>query len=160
MEIDPNRLGTAGGNLRLRPQGSIRYGELDELGRPTGVQATITRDMIGTGTKANPSIEPPGWSGDGTRFNEARGHLLGKQLGGSGDDARNLVTIQQRPANTPVMSGFEGQVRQAVEGGQTVNYSSTPIYNGSNPVPRGITIIGQGDGGFNTGVTVLNPPGR
>src|SRR5262249_48487562 len=45
-----------------RVAGRIEYGPLDALGRPTGVRATITEDMIGTGTAANPSITPPGWS--------------------------------------------------------------------------------------------------
>jgi hypothetical protein len=141
-------------------EGGINYGALDSLGRPTGVTATITGDMIGTGTTANPSIIPPGWSGNGILFNEARGHLLGAQLGGSGDVAENLVTLQQNPANSPIMRGFENQVRSAVQGGQTVNYSATPIYDGLNLVPRGITIIGTGSGDFNLGVTILNPIGR
>jgi len=93
-------------------------------------------------------------------FNEARGHLLGAQLGGSGDITENLVTLQQNPANSPIMRGFENQVRAAVEGGQTVNYSVTPIYNGSNLVPRGITIMGTESDGFSLGVSVLNPIGR
>ncbi|ARR56356.1 hypothetical protein HY78_24315 [Rhizorhabdus wittichii DC-6] len=139
--------------------GGIEYGALDALGRPTGVRATITQDMIGTGTAANPSIIPPGWSGNGRLFNEARGHLLGRQLGGSGDLAENLVTLQQNPANSPVMRGFENQVRSAVEGGQVVRYSSTPVYNGSNLAPRGITLSGKGSGGFDLNVTVLNPAG-
>jgi hypothetical protein len=139
--------------------GKIDYGSLDALGRPTGVKATITRDMIGTGTAANPSIIPPGWSGNGAVHNEARGHLLARQLGGSGDVPANLVTLQQNPVNSPVMRGFENSVRAAVEGGQTVNYSSTPIYNGSNLVPRGVTLKGVGSGGFDMHVTVLNPPG-
>jgi hypothetical protein len=116
--------------------------------------------MIGTGTAANPSIIPPGWSGNGILYNEARGHLLGAQLGGSGDVAENLVTLQQNPANSPIIRGFENQVRAAVEGGQTVNYSATPIYNGANLVPRGITIMGTSSGDFNLGVTILNPIGR
>jgi hypothetical protein len=41
----------------------------------------------------------------------ARGHLLGNQLGGAGNEPRNLVTIFQNPANHPVMSGFEAQIR-------------------------------------------------
>ncbi|THD75227.1 MAG: hypothetical protein E7812_17590 [Phenylobacterium sp.] len=90
---------------------------------------------------------------------QVRGHLLGAQLGGSGDVAENLVTLEQNPANSPVMRSFENQVRAAVEGGQTVQYSSTPIYNGSNLVPRGITLSGSGSGGFKLNVTVLNPPG-
>ncbi|WP_260470066.1 hypothetical protein [Bhargavaea beijingensis] len=42
------------------PQNVI-LGELDNLGRPTGVTATITQDMIGTGSKASQSIKPPGF---------------------------------------------------------------------------------------------------
>jgi DNA/RNA non-specific endonuclease len=140
--------------------GSIRYGALDHLGRPTGVKATITADMIGTGTPANPSITPPGWSGNGTLFNEGRGHLLGRQLGGSGDLPENLVTLQQTPANSPVMSSFEFKVRKAVEAGGVVNYSSTPIYNGSTLPPRGITLRGTGTDGLDLYVTFPNPPGN
>jgi hypothetical protein len=141
-------------------QGNIVYGDLDALGRPTGVNATLTPDMIGTGTPANPKIIPPGWSGNGTVFNEARGHLLGAQLGGSGDIPENLVTLTQNPANSPVMRDIETSVRQAVDNGQVVNYSSTPIYDGSRLVPQGITIQAEGSEGFDLGVTVLNPAGQ
>ena len=140
--------------------GGINYGSLDALGRPTGVSATITPEMIGIGTPANPEIIPPGWSGNGTVFNEARGHLLGAQLGGSGDLPENLVTLQQLPANSPVMREFESSVRAAVENGEIVNYSSTPIYNGDNLVPQGITLSARGSGSFSLDVTVLNPAGR
>ena len=40
---------------------SIHYGELDSLGRATGVDATITVDMVGTGTPAKSSIKPAGF---------------------------------------------------------------------------------------------------
>ncbi|MBN8781339.1 DNA/RNA non-specific endonuclease [Thiobacillus sp.] len=133
----------------------MSYGALDTFGRPTGVSATITRDMLGTGSPASRSIIPPGFEGGAT--GQARGHLLGNQLGGSGSDARNLVTIQQNPANTPVMRGYENQVRSAVEQGQAVRYSATPIYNGSDLAPHGITINASGSQGFTLDVTILNP---
>lgn len=140
--------------------GRITYGALDDLGRPTGVTARITPDMIGTGTKADSSILPPGWSGNGVLHNESRGHLLGRQLGGSGDLPENLVTLQQNPANSPVMSGFETRVRSVVEDtGRPVDYSAIPDYDGSNLVPRGVTLTGHGANGFELGVTILNPPG-
>ena len=116
--------------------------------------------MINGGTPENPSIKPPGWSGDGIANNEARGHLLGRQLGGSGDIHENLVTIQQNPVNSPVMRSFESQVRIAVERGQIVEYSALPIYNGENLVPRAITLTGVGDGGFGMWVSILNPIGN
>lgn len=133
--------------------GGVNYGALDSLGRPTGASATLTADMLGTGTRANQAIMPPGYITDA---DFARGHLIGRQLGGSGSEPGNLVTLYQNPANHPVMSGIEGQVRTAVQGGQTVNYSAVPIYQGQNLIPSGITIMGQGSGGFNTAVTILN----
>ncbi|MGV7963483.1 RHS repeat-associated core domain-containing protein [Photorhabdus tasmaniensis] len=137
---------------------SIKYGELDHLGRPTGVHATLDKGHINTGTHANPDIQPPGFiTGKGS--NRARGHLLGRQLGGSGDNVRNLVTLQQRPANTPVMSGVEGRIRKALEQGEVVEMSSIPIYKGPSRIPAGITMKAEGSGGFFEYVTVLNPPG-
>jgi hypothetical protein len=149
----PIELGPAP-NSAARTGGSIRYGELDALGRPTGIEATITRDMVGTGSDAARSIRPPGFQGQAA--GHARGHLLGNQLGGSGKEARNLVTIYQNPANSPVMRGFENQVRAAVESGQAVQYRVTPIYRGGNPMPVGITLQATGDKGFSLQVSVLN----
>ena len=94
--------------------GSVTYDELDSLGRTTGIEAAITQDMIGTGSPAKSSIKPAGFGGQAQ--GHARGHLLGNQLGGSGSDPRNLVTIYQNPVNHPLMSSIEANVRKAVEG--------------------------------------------
>ncbi|MDE7251359.1 MAG: DNA/RNA non-specific endonuclease, partial [Acetatifactor sp.] len=134
--------------------GSVTYGELDSLGRTTGIEATITLDMIGTGSPAKSSIKPAGFKGKAQ--GHARGHLLGNQLGGSGKDPRNLMTIYQNPVNHPAMSSIEAKVRRAVEGGQVVNYKVTPIYEGNNLIPRGITIQAQGSGGLDIYQTILN----
>jgi hypothetical protein len=135
----------------------ILYGKLDDLRRPSGAYASITEDMIGTGTPPSRSITPPGFQGGVA--GQARGHLLGNQLGGSGTDVRNIVTLQQNPANMPVMRSFENQIRKAVEAKQVVNAAFIPSYKGNNLIPRGVTIMAEGSGGFHLGVTVLNPPG-
>jgi hypothetical protein len=140
--------------------GSTRYGALDDLGRPTGVSSSIDASMIKTGTPANPSIRPPGFTGGMPIGNQARGHLLGNQLGGSGDLPQNLVTLTHNPTNSPVMRGFENQIRSAVEGGQVVQLTSTPIYNGNGLVPRGIQMEANGNGGFCLEVCIINPAGR
>ena len=111
--------------------------------------------MLGTGTRPNQSIIPPGFQGGAA--GQAQGHLLGAQLGGSGELPQNLVTILQNPANTPVMRGFENQTAAALRAGQTVNYSAVPVYQGNNLVASGITITASGSGGFRLSVTVLNP---
>jgi hypothetical protein len=151
--------GVLPGVARIRPPvppstaGTV-FGELDALGRTTGAAATITRQMLNTGSAASRSIRPAGFvSGE---VNHARGHLISRLLGGSGRDPRNLTTLFHRPANTPVMSRFEQQVANAVRGGQTVRYEVVPIYRGSELIPRGVTMRATGDGGFRLHVTVLN----
>ena len=133
---------------------SIHYGELDSLGRATGVDATITVDMVGTGTPAKSSIKPAGF--EGQKAGHARGHLLGNQLGGAGDDPRNLTTLFQNPVNHPVMSSVEGSVRKAVEAGEVVQYSVKPIYEGNTLIPSGVTVKAEGDKGFYIYQTILN----
>ena len=151
--------GVLPGVARIRPPvppsaPGTALGELDALGRTTGAAATITREMLNTGTAASRSIRPAGFLGGGA--NHARGHLISRLLGGSGRDARNLTTLYQNPVNTPVMRGFEQQVANAVRSGQTVRYEVVPIYRGSELIPRGITLRATGDGGFRLHVTVLN----
>jgi len=73
---------------------------------------------------------------------------LGCQLGGSGDDVRNLITIQQPPAITPVISAVEGRIRKALEQGQVVDVNMAPIYHGISRIPAGITIKAEGWGAF------------
>lgn len=54
------------------------------------------------------------------------------------------------------MSSFERQVRKAVEAGETIKYSATPIYKGNQLVPSGVTLSANGSGGFQLDVTILN----
>src|SRR5262245_16767364 len=142
----------------LKP-GQIDYGSIRANEQRTGIRVILTKDMVGKnseGTDANQSIRPPGFAGGDQ--NHARGHLLGKQLGGSGDDKRNLVTTVHIGCNTPFMSKFEGEVRKAVESGQNVAYQVVPIYEAGNDIPIGITMQAKGDGKppFELSVTVPN----
>ncbi|WP_235205021.1 DUF637 domain-containing protein, partial [Pseudomonas syringae] len=136
---------------------NVILGELDSLGRPTGVTAVLREDSLGGGSSANPAIRPPGFEGQPS--NHARGHLLANSLGGAGDDARNLVTLFQRNANHPNMSSFERQVRGAVQSGETVSYRAVPIYTGTNPMPTGVTLSARGSGGFTLDVSIPNVSG-
>ena len=143
----------------------VEYGQTGVGGRATGVHATLRPDMMGGRTR--PQFDPPGWQ-SGQGYN--RSHLLGAQLGGSNRDPRNFVTMH-RYANTPIMRDIENQVRAAVDRGETIQYSVTPIYDGNSVVPRGVTIEaygsngfqftpnGSGGGGVNS-VSILNVPRR
>lgn len=110
-------------------QPDVRYGQPTSLGQATRVMATLTAPMLAFGTRADRRQTPPGWQGNGKSFNEARGHLLANQLGGSGRDPRNLVTLTQKPSNSPQMQSFEDGVRRRVRAGEMVEYSATPLYD-------------------------------
>ncbi len=112
--------------------------------------------MVG-GTHAKSSIRPAGFAGGGPGSpGHARGHLLGKQLGGRGDDTRNLVTLYHNPVNSPIMRDFETSVRKAALQGEVINYIVTPIYDGNDLIPKGITMEATGTNGFNLYITILN----
>lgn len=102
--------------------------------------------MIGTGSSAKQSIRSPGFGGKAV--GHARGHLLGKQLGGSGSERKNLVTLFQNSVNSPIMRDYENAVRKAVEAGEIIEYSVTPIYDGNNLIPSFIHMKAVGNKGY------------
>ncbi|EUA48927.1 DNA/RNA non-specific endonuclease family protein [Mycobacteroides abscessus 21] len=126
--------------------GQAVYQGVDNLGRPTGVTARITPDMIRTGSDAMRAPTPPGFGGQAA--GHARGHLLANVLGGSGKLSENLVTLINNPVNSPVMRGFEMSVAKAVEGGQIIDYAVTPLYRGAEAMPEAVQIIAKGNGGL------------
>ncbi|MFG3229842.1 LamG-like jellyroll fold domain-containing protein [Kitasatospora sp. NPDC048194] len=140
--------------------GSVRYEGLDQLGRPQGVHASIDKSMLDKGTEAGGS-RPPGWRGNGTNFNEARGHLLANRLGGAGKGplARyNLVTLTQNPVNSPWMRDLiEQHIYDAADAGEVVQYSVKPIYDGANPVPVRLDFSAAGNKGFSLSGFLENP---
>lgn len=149
------------GNGVYEQGGSVRYHSLDADGRATGVSASLSKSMLDTGTAANGAIEPSGWGGNGTLYNEARGHLLADRLGGSGDLEENLVTLTQDPTNSPIMRDeVEGQVYDAVNRGETVQYNVTAIYGEDGDVPPiGLQIEAFGNRGFYLNRYLENPAG-
>jgi RHS repeat-associated protein len=145
--------------------GRVRYGAPGPGGRASGMEATIEPDM--TGGKTNPQVNVPGYQ---KYKNLNKTHLLGAQIGGSNKDPRNFVTMH-RFANSPVMRKVEDQIRAAVDGGETIEYSVTPVYRTNDPsdvVPVGLTLKATGGNGFTftpyeggsatNAVTILNVP--
>ncbi|MGP4002869.1 RHS repeat-associated core domain-containing protein [Streptomyces sp. 8N706] len=101
--------------------GRVRFTR-DEHGRPYEMNAVISRDMLDEGTHANNALRPPGSLGGD--YNQARGHMLARMLGGSGDTLDNLFAITQNPTNSPRMRDFEQAVYDAVnDRGEIVTYN-------------------------------------
>lgn len=136
----------------------VRYSEVNANGQATGVNGTPTADMLGAGTKARGT--PPGWQGHGRRYNEARAHLLARQLGGSGTDVRNIVTMTHKGANTPQMSSFEGAVARRVRAGEVFEYSVMPLYGPGVLPPSAVLLTAYGSRGTPAARIIQNPAGR
>ncbi|MFI6415366.1 RHS repeat-associated core domain-containing protein [Streptomyces sp. NPDC050585] len=92
--------------------GRVRFTQ-DAHGRPYEMNAIITRDMLDQGTDARSTLKPPGFLGGD--YNQARGHMLARMLGGSGDILENLFTITQNPTNSPDMRDWEQAIYDAVK---------------------------------------------
>jgi hypothetical protein len=163
----PGGESAAGNRATIRRLGgSVDYGRVDpDSGQRSGVRATITPAMVAAaerdqlGSTADQDIRPPGYDRLPAR-NRARGHLLGRQLGGSGAVAANLVALYQTRVNSPVMRDYETAVAEAVQAGETVRYTVRPLYPSRtyNGAPSAIRITASGDRGFRLDVTVANTP--
>lgn len=144
--------------LKDSKKGWITYGDYDKYGRPTQANALIKPDMINTGTSARQEIKPPGFISGLDPHNHSRGHLIGRQMGGSGDDPKNLVTLYQNPVNTPFMTKYENMVRKAADNGETIRYQVTPVYDKDEPMPIAVDMQGKslGSDTVNFNVTIEN----
>jgi hypothetical protein len=146
--------------------GTVQYGHVDPAtGQRSGIRATITPAMVAAaardelGSAADPDIRPPGFDQLPAR-NRARAHLLGRQLGGTGELPANLVALYQTRANTPVMRDYETTVAEAARAGETIRYQVRPRYPSPDfkVAPSAIRIIAAGDRGFRLDVTIANTP--
>jgi hypothetical protein len=143
----------------LRP--NIRNRGVNPQGQALGIDVTLAEPMLGSGTRANPRIRPPGWSGNGTVHNEARGHLHARDLGGSGRKTQDLVTITQHPTNSPQMRNFEQDVASRMRAGEVVEYSVLPLYSDGILPPSTIVMTAHGSRGAPpAGRIISNPAGR
>ena len=144
--------------------GRVDYGRVDpRTGQRSGITATIVPAMVKAaaddriGTPAEQDIRPPGWNDLPTR-NRSRGHLLGRQLGGTGDLEQNLVAMYQRRANSPVMRDYETAIADAVEKGETVRYRVKPGY--ASPTDKGAPVVvrltATGNRGLRFDVSIAN----
>lgn len=159
--------------------GQVRIGDPDSLNRPTGAYATVTyqlmqsgsdrdRDMPDTITgwpEHNPKAEITFASGrvyHGYLFNKS--HLLAKSLGGP-DEPDNMIT-GTRPQNvgdndkTPGgMAYTETEAREWLKANPsgTIQYMAVPKYVGDELVPRTVDVdIKSSDGSIDEHVVTFN----
>ncbi|WP_020410006.1 DNA/RNA non-specific endonuclease [Hahella ganghwensis] len=121
-------------------------------GRPLFARATIS--VVGSaagGTSASVANGlVKGHMGNAHPYHHERGHLIGKQLGGDGGDARNLVGLSDG-TNAPLMSDIEGECRDIIMAngpGSTVFLEvevdwTAAYYNGPTAAPWVPGMVGR-----------------
>ncbi|WP_406204350.1 polymorphic toxin-type HINT domain-containing protein [Kitasatospora sp. NBC_01560] len=86
----------------------------------------------------------------------SKGHLIGRQFGGSGKDLRNIVTQTQAQNNGPIAT-VEDLIAKHVENtGNTVIMSVTPHYDNPGALATRITIEAVDDFGWTLKKTLSN----
>jgi len=147
--------------------GAVAYGTVLADGSRTASEAVITAAVIAAaeerliGSEADPDIIPPGFYDLGA--NRSRGHVIGRQLGGSGDVEANLVALYQNRANSPVMSSCEGEVADYLRDGRAVGddlyYRVEPVYGSSaQDHPTGIWLYASDNGTVLVDLLIANTP--
>ena len=133
------------GNRIYLPQSTIVGGQWNGQKRSTGAEARLDKSNTGKppGTDALSSIILPGWVANinqpGGPVIIARGHILGAQLGGSGEAAFNLIPVCQQMNLR--MRSVETEVKRRVDAGEAVDYEVIVKYtNASDAIPKSISI--------------------
>ncbi|MET9880680.1 polymorphic toxin-type HINT domain-containing protein [Actinacidiphila glaucinigra] len=132
--------------------GEIDYGSIDADGRRSGIVAIVTPQMHRTGEKATQRMRPPGFVSGAN--GDARGHLLPKALGGSGNTPENFVRTTAAVDNGP-MNEFEKEIAAYVSGGNTIMYAATPLYRAGSNVPYAVSIEAFDDTGWHMAASFI-----
>ncbi|GEL15919.1 DNA/RNA non-specific endonuclease [Pediococcus cellicola] len=125
------------------------YGNLDHYNRVTAANALLNKRLMPTQAREELDVDPTGWhnkkTANGWLYN--RCHLIGYQLTGQNNNAKNLMT-GTRSLNDPEMTVYENKVADYLKASKThyVRYRVTPIFRGSELVARGIQMEGQSIG--------------
>ncbi|HEY9262012.1 eCIS core domain-containing protein [Chitinophaga sp.] len=99
----------------------------------------LTKKSKLVGTEPNQGMAPASYKNMKRRRKDSGpyyilGHLLNQQVGGSGDDYRNLTPLTGK-ANATHRDMVEQNVKKAVESGLMVDYLVKPTYNLTTPSP-------------------------
>ncbi|GAA3098348.1 hypothetical protein GCM10017600_73480 [Streptosporangium carneum] len=122
----------------------------DSMNRPVGGNATYCNGKgLDGGTPA--TVDPVYWPDENPEHPTKdirlydRCHLIGRQLGGSGQDVNNLTPCITDVNNGP-MKRIENHVVKAVRTGLRIDYEVTARYEGNNTMPDRFRLVGKVNG--------------
>ncbi|MEW5628853.1 DNA/RNA non-specific endonuclease, partial [Streptomyces hydrogenans] len=110
--------------------GSRVYSEIKE-GRRGTAYAEVTPQTLADAKAKLIGSEPSGGKPHGFRggaAGDSRGHLIGRQFGGDGDNPRNVITQGRAQNNGPVSDAEKVIADHVTNTKNTVIMSVTPIY--------------------------------
>lgn len=162
------------------PAGTVSYSALDAYGRAGRCVANVTYDLMRAGEASSrdglSDLHPSGWghnakvtitNPDGSVYNGYlfnRSHLVAKSLGGE-NRIENLV-CGTRTQNVGDNTGQDGGMAHTEtlardwldkNPGGTVWYCATPVYEGTELVPRSVIVdVRSSDGSVDQEVEVYN----
>lgn len=125
------------------------YGNLDRYNRVSAANALLNKSLMPKTERESLDVDPTGWhnkkTSNGWLYN--RCHLIGYQLTGQNNNAKNLMT-GTRSLNDPEMTTYENEVADYVKANKNhyVRYRVTPVFRGKELVARGIHMEGQSIG--------------
>ncbi|WP_412989695.1 DNA/RNA non-specific endonuclease [Pediococcus siamensis] len=125
------------------------YGNLDHYNRVSAANALLNKSLMPTEERESLDVDPTGWhnkkTSNGWLYN--RCHLIGYQLTGQNNNAKNLMT-GTRSLNDPEMTTYENKVAAYLKASKQhyVRYRVTPVFRGTELVARGIHMEGQSVG--------------
>jgi len=125
------------------------YGNLDSYNRVSAANALLNKRLMPKTERESLDVDPTGWhnkrTSNGWLYN--RCHLIGYQLTGQNNNAKNLMT-GTRSLNDPEMTTYENEVAAYVKENKNhyVRYRVTPVFRGTELVARGIHMEGQSIG--------------
>lgn len=161
-------------NPKSWKKNQVIYGQLDAQGRTAAGNTAFLqhRNHADTNLRSDQTVQPAGWhhNSDGQLVYN-RGHLIAYSLTaginpqtgqysagvvGDQDNPRNLFT-ETDFVNQEIQTVYEAKVRHAIEHNEKVIYQATPIFRGSELVPRGINLQAiSTDGRLNFNVYLQN----
>ncbi|MDV8932035.1 DNA/RNA non-specific endonuclease [Leuconostoc citreum] len=159
VEINHNQPTFSQDDLQIKEGGWQKLSSLDWLGRPQVADALLNQKLMPPSQKYKArerlTIQTPGYQAIKTGTNNTdwlynRSHLIGYQLTGLNNEAKNLITgTRQLNADSRVnakgMVTYETEIAYYLHQSKNnyVRYQVKPIYKNVELVPRGVHMMAQ-----------------
>ncbi|AVK61906.1 hydroxyacid dehydrogenase [Lactobacillus sp. CBA3605] len=146
VTINANNPAFSTADLTTRNGAWQKYGDLDQLNRPTIADALLNQSLMPTTKRTALTVDPTGWHNkriaSGWLYN--RSHLIGYQLTGQNNNPKNLIT-GTRSLNDPEMVTYENQVADYLHASPDhyVRYEVKPIFKADNLLASGVQMRAQ-----------------